>query len=88
MNSTDPPAALRQKKGTRLALSKEGMPPKGKAKPKPKARPQRTIYDDLPKDLRATAKDMDRLQAIRGGEKVIHALNGINFALRKLSDCT
>jgi hypothetical protein len=70
------------------------MPPKAKGKakpkpqPKPKARPQRTIYDDLPKDLRATAKDMDRLQAIRGGEKVVDALHGINFALRKLSDYT
>ena len=55
---------------------------------KPKAKPHRTIYDDLPKDLRATAKDMDRLQAIRGGEKVIHALNGITHALRKLSGYT
>ena len=65
------------------------MPPKAtKIKAKPKAKPHRTIYDDLPKDLRATAKDMDRLQAIRGGEKVIHALNGITYALRKLSGYT
>ena len=65
------------------------MPPKAKkAKAKPKAKPHRTIYDDLPKKLRATAKDMDRLQAIRGGETAIHALNGITYALRKLSDYT
>ena len=62
----------------------EGEKTKGQAQ----GEPHRTIYDELPKDLRATAKDMDRLQAIRGGEKVIHALNGITHALRKLSDNT
>ena len=62
------------------------MPPKGKAKakPKPKARPQRTIYDDLPKDLRATAMDVDRIQAFRGPGKLLLALGGINNALKKL----
>ena len=65
------------------------MPPKAKiAKAKPKAKPHRTIYDGLPKDLRATAKDMGRLQAARGGEKVVHALNGITYALRKRSHYT
>jgi hypothetical protein len=70
------------------------MPPKAKGKakpkpqPKPKARPQRTIYDDLPKNLRATAKDMDRIEAIRGPDKILGALSGINTALRKLSDYT
>ena len=68
------------------------MPPKAKgrakAKPKPKARPQRTIYDDLPKDLRSTAKDMDRIEAIRGPDRLLGALSGINNALVKLSDYT
>ena len=69
------------------------MPPKRskakpKAQPKPKARPQRTIYDDLPRELRVTAKDMDRIEAIRGPDKLLGALGGINVALRKLSDYT
>ena len=69
------------------------MPPKRakakpKAQPKPKARPQRTIYDDLPRELRVTAKDMDRIEAIRGPDKLLGALSGINVALRKLSDYT
>ena len=69
------------------------MPPKRvkakpKAQPKPKARPQRTIYDDLPRELRATAKDIDRIGAIRGPDKLLGALSGINVALRKLSDYT
>ena len=72
----------------RVRKGKRTMPPKAKAKAKPKAKPQRTSYDDLPKDLRSTAKDMDRLQAIRGGEPVLHALRGITFALRKLSGYT
>ena len=69
------------------------MPPKRakaepKAQPKPKARPQRTIYDDLPRELRATAKDMDRIEAVRGPDRLLAALSGINTALRKLSDYT
>jgi hypothetical protein len=61
------------------------MPPKAKAKAAPRAGKVRTIYDDLPMDLRATAKDVDRIQAIRGPGKILVALGNLNNALRKFA---
>ena len=64
------------------------MPPKSKAKAKPRAQKVRTIYDDLPMELRATAKDVDRIHAIRGPGKIIAALSNLNNALRKFAGDT
>ena len=61
------------------------MPPKAKAKAAPRAKKVRTIYDDLPMDLRATAKDVDRIHAIRGPGKILVALGNLNDALRKFA---
>ena len=61
------------------------MPPKAKAKVAPRAKKVRTIYDDLPSDLRATAKDIDRIHAIRGPVKILVALGNLNEALRKFA---
>jgi len=61
------------------------MPPKVKAEVAPRAKKVRTIYDDLPADLRATAKDVDRIHAIRGPGKILVALGNLNDALRKFA---
>ena len=89
---TDISPAPSGRKRIALRIESKGMPPKAKgrakAKPKPRARRERTIYDDLPKDLRSTAKDMDRIEAIRGPDKLLSALSGINNALVNLSAYT
>jgi hypothetical protein len=61
------------------------MPPKVKAETAPRVKKVRTIYDDLPSDLRATAKDIDRIHAIRGPGKILVALGNLNNALRKFA---
>ena len=60
------------------------MPPKAKAKPR--AKKIRTIYDDMPADLRATAKNVDRIHAIRGPGTILVALGNLNEALRKFAN--
>jgi hypothetical protein len=58
---------------------------KAKAKPKAKAEagPPRDVYDDLPRDLRATAKQMDRIEERRGRRKLVEVLERIAEAVER-----
>ena len=62
------------------------MPPKGapaaKAKAKGKAQVEKTVYDALPKDLRHTAKQMDRIDELRGKSRLVQVLERIAEAVQ------
>ena len=57
------------------------MPPKGapaaKAKAKARAQVEKTVCDALPKDLRHTAKHMDRIDEQRGKSRLVQVLERI-----------
>ena len=62
------------------------MPPKGgpaaKAKAKAKAQVEKTVYDALPKDLRHTAKQMDRIDELCGKSRQVQVLERIAEAMQ------
>ena len=62
------------------------MPPNGapaaKAKAKAKAQVEKTVYDALPTDLRQTAKQMDRIDELRGKSRLVQVLERIAEAVQ------
>ena len=76
-----PPKALPQAEP--IAQAKGRAKAKAKPKAKAEARPPRDIYDDLPRDLRATAKQMDRIEERRGRRKLVEVLERIAGAVER-----
>ena len=76
-----PPKALPQ--GEPIAQAKGRAKAKAKAKAKAEAGPARDVYDDLPRDLRPLAKQMDRIEERRGRRKLVEVLERIAGAVER-----
>jgi hypothetical protein len=74
-----PPKAV----GEPIAQAKGRAKAKAKPKAKAEAGPPRDVYDDLPRDLRATAKQMDRIEERRGRKKLVEVLERIAEAVER-----
>ena len=77
-----------------LTIGKQRMPPKVVVKATPSARAKakakakvdtsvRDVYADLPKDLRPTARAMDRIDERRGRKKVVDLLERLVQAMER-----
>ena len=76
-----PPTALPQAEP--IAQAKGRAKAKAKAKAKAEAGPPRDVYDDLPRDLRPLAKQMDSIEERRGRRKLVEVLERIAGAVER-----
>ena len=67
---------MRRRSKAKAACHQKGAPA-AKAKAKAKAQAEKTVYDALPKDLRRTAKHMDRIGELRGKSRLVQVLERI-----------